>query len=336
MRFDIIRDRLRHSTKLKLKIFNRTAEFNILRKNRYKEISSEYEKLQKYSSILVLSHLNNKSCVFLLKGGLGNQMFGHAFAKAVEKERGLKPIYDLTYYIDYIISSYQLQKYGINVETTNIDYGALLEEDYKCVEDIFGVYSPEFITSSAVYYEGYFQSEKYFKKYRDELIEDFKFKKPFDEEYSVYADRIRNSNSVLLNFRVGGDYKELGWVLDFDYQKKAMEYIVQHVENPKFFVFADDISYVKNNFKSDYELEFVDLGKDNPDKIYFDLELMKLFKHSIISNSTFSWWAAWLNENPNKIVVAPEPWLFNKSDIVPDEWVKLEAKKVPSANPLKV
>jgi len=73
--------------------------------------------------------------------------------------------------------------------------------------------------------------------------------------------------------------------------------------------------------------------KDNPHKAFIDLELMKKCKHAIIPNSTFSWWAAWLNENPEKIVIAPEPWLFKNSNIVPDSWFKVKSTKILSETP---
>ena len=110
-----------------------------------------------------------------------------------------------------------------------------------------------------------------------------------------------------------------------------MQYIASKIKNPKFFVFADDIQYIKDNFKSDYKMTFVDLK--HPYKICLDLELMKKCKHAIIPNSSFSWWAAWLNENPNKIVIAPDPWFFKYNDIIPDDWHKIKAKKMPCKNP---
>ena len=69
------------------------------------------------------------------------------------------------------------------------------------------------------------------------------------------------------------------------------------------------------------------LGKNNPDKIYLDLELMKKCKYDILTNSSFSFWAGWLNVNPNKIVIAPDPWIQENDGVVPSDWVKIRAEK---------
>lgn len=109
--------------------------------------------------------------------------------------------------------------------------------------------------------------------------------------------------------------------------------MAQKIPNPHFFIFADDIEYVKKYFKTDYDVTYVGMDKNNPDRIYLDLELIKNCKHDIVINSTYSWWGAWLNENPDKIVIAPQPWFadresriqYNSSDedVLPEEWIKI-------------
>lgn len=266
-----------------------------------------------------------------MQGRLGNQMFIYAFGKFLHKKFGIKPIYDTSECGYSKGFCFELPKYNLKIKTKNLNYVEILNDKYKSLETNFGFFNP--CIMPALYYEGYYQTEEYFKEFREDLIEDFRFKKPFDEEYKKALNDIESSNSVLLNFRVAEDYKKLGWVLDFSYQQEAMKYIMSKVNNPKFFVFADNIEYVKENFKTDCEITFVDIGKNNPDKIYFDLELMKRCKHAIIPNSTFSWWAAWLNENPQKIIIAPKPWFFKDSEIVPSNWIQQEAKKVYCKNP---
>ena len=91
-----------------------------------------------------------------------------------------------------------------------------------------------------------------------------------------------------------------------------------------FFVFSDDIEWAKKNFPRKYSIIFVS-NPLIPD--YEELMLMSLCKHNITANSTFSWWAAWLNANPNKIVVAPKKWFVDETkyndDLIPENWIKL-------------
>ena len=93
----------------------------------------------------------------------------------------------------------------------------------------------------------------------------------------------------------------------------------------KIFVFTEDTAWAKENINFDEETVFV--TNNTTDKCCFEMELMKNCKHNVIANSSFSWWGAWLNDNPNKIVVAPKPWFKNvtHSDNIPDEWITLNA-----------
>lgn len=326
MLFKFKRNTYKNKIKFEAKFFGKTITFSFKFRKKPEKIIEDMLSLRHYASELALANLKGKCCINM-QGRLGNQMFIHAFGKyLLDQNPNVSLIYQTTY------CNYELDKYGINIDLTNIKYNNLLEEKYKANEKDFGRFEPEISASGALYYWGYFQTEKYFKKHRNELIEEFRFKIPLPKEYQEYLEKIEHSNSVLINFR-GTDYKNLGWCIDFSYYEKAIKYILSTVENPKFFVFSDDIEFVKSNFKTDYELNFVDIGKNNPNKPYFDMELMKKCKHDIIPNSTFSWWAAWLNENSAKVVVAPEPWLFRDSDIVPEDWVKIEASKIPCKNP---
>ncbi|MDB5227627.1 MAG: glycosyl transferase family 11, partial [Bacteroidota bacterium] len=97
-------------------------------------------------------------------------------------------------------------------------------------------------------------------------------------------------------------------------------------EQPYFFIFTDDVTWVKENFKTNFPFEIVD-SNQSPESGYIDMQLMSLCKHNIICNSTFSWWSAWLNKNPEKIVIAPSNWFadsaINSKDIYPSDWIKL-------------
>lgn len=177
------------------------------------------------------------------------------------------------------------------------------------------------------YIFGYFQTEKYFKHLRKELLEDFTLKTPLNEENVKMLTKIKSTNSVSIHVR-RTDYllqhKKIAYDLsDSDYFPKAIAYIGERVKNPHFFIFSDDIAWCKKNLNIKYEHTFVELNDESNG--VFDLELMKNCKHNIIANSTFSWWGGWLNENPDKIVVAPALW-FRKGDnqTVPDDWVRIK------------
>ncbi|MEI6553564.1 MAG: alpha-1,2-fucosyltransferase, partial [bacterium] len=137
------------------------------------------------------------------------------------------------------------------------------------------------------------------------------------------------SNSISIHIR-RGDYISNQEANNFhgscsiDYYTEAINIIKGKVSNPIFFVFSDDIAWVKENLKSDIVATWVsEYNLDNTE----DLLLMSFCKHQIIANSSFSWWGAYLNRNINKIVIAPKKWIANKGyntdEITPSSWIKL-------------
>ena len=109
------------------------------------------------------------------------------------------------------------------------------------------------------------------------------------------------------------------------YYKEAMELIESKVENPVYFLFSDDIPWVKENFTTSFETHYIDFNDASTN--FEDLKLMSSCQHNIMANSSFSWWGAWLNSNPNKTVIAPKLWFndekVNTSDIIPENWIQL-------------
>lgn len=198
--------------------------------------------------------------------------------------------------------------------------------NYVCERQTY-VFNKHLFSHNYFYYEGYFQHEKYFKHLREDILKSFSLSVPLDEKNQTVLNKILETNSVSIHIR-RGDYVHLEHVskthgtCSLDYYKKAVEYITKKVENPHFFIFSDDIDWVIKNFKIEYPFMVVDF---NQEKEYFDLNLMKNCKHNIIANSSFSWWGGWLNENPQKIVIAPKKWTLKKQkcDILPSGWVKL-------------
>lgn len=188
-----------------------------------------------------------------------------------------------------------------------------------------------------VYMTGSFLSEKYFEDIKELIMQEFTFKpEESDEDKKVY-EKINDTESVSIHIRRGEVVEEsqnqatYNFIHD-DYYNACIDYIASNIRNPYFFVFSDDMDWVKTNFKISFPTHYVDHNYDSIDyridsgTDFQDMRLMSQCKHNIITNSTFSWWGAWLNPNPEKIVCAPKEfvriWNFDNKDIVPDEWTK--------------
>lgn len=178
--------------------------------------------------------------------------------------------------------------------------------------------------------QGYFPSYKYFEGIDELVRQDFTFNIEPDEQNREIIEMISSSNSISLHIR-HGDYisnektKDKFGICSIAYYKRAIGFITKSVKNPRFFIFTNSPDFVKNNLKFNHTT--VHITHNSGNKSYEDMRLMSLCKHNIIANSSFSWWGAWLNRNPDKIVVAPAP-AFDKLDIkdddfYPDHWVKL-------------
>lgn len=180
------------------------------------------------------------------------------------------------------------------------------------------------------YLMGNWQTEHYFQSFQETIRADFTFRLPATGLNAAVAEQISSVVAVSLHVR-RGDYVANPSSLAFhglcslDYYRRAINYISNRVANPVFYIFSDDIAWVRENLIIDYPCHYVDHNKG--DESYNDMRLMSLCKHHIIANSSFSWWGAWLNPQADKIVVAPQRWVlsdFDTSDIVPSSWIKIE------------
>ena len=277
-------------------------------------------------------------------GGLGNQMFQYALYR-VCKNNGVKAKLDINsfdrivqhngYEIERVFNlkadlatDYEIEKYQDNnmdilskiIRKIGLRKRYFAETDFK--------YYPEIMNLKKGYLNGYWQSEKYFNSAKDIILNDYKCNfKENDVNLEVLKD-IENTNSVSIHVRMG-DYKssenaDRHFVIrDAKYYERAIERIKKSVDNPKFFIFSNDIQWVKENLPLDNSV-IIDWnqGKDS----YKDMFLMSKCKHNIIANSSFSWWGAWLNENKDKLVIAPDRWFNNiqAPDVICDSWIKVE------------
>lgn len=182
------------------------------------------------------------------------------------------------------------------------------------------------------YADGFFQSELYFNapEFRSAIVSDFQLKPEWiSPAMKDIDDVIRQAEgSVSLHVR-RGDYVSHKTVAKVqgacspEYYAEAISRIASSVPNPHFFIFSDDIEWVKQNIPIGHIATYV----SNPAlKDYEELVLMSHCKHNIIGNSTFSWWGAWLNQNPDKTVIAPKRWTARNTEnpnIIPAGWIRI-------------
>jgi hypothetical protein len=251
----------------------------------------------------------------ILQGGLGNYLFqisaGYAAALNQNKEY-IGSLYGLQTGHNHISTYFNNILRKIKFTETPISNFAYKEIGFNFNK------IPNF--DKDIILTGYFQSEKYFKNYKNEIISLYEIT---EEDDSFLLEKYGNfKNSCSINVR-RGDYLKLSnyhYNQTLDYYKKAVSMLD---ENLKYFIISDDIKWCKDNFIFLNNVIFVEDNKD-----YQDLYLVSKCEHNIITNSTFGWWGAWLNKNPNKKVICPNKWFgsaFHESfdDIYPEGWIRI-------------
>jgi hypothetical protein len=180
-----------------------------------------------------------------------------------------------------------------------------------------------------VYLEGNFQAHQFAQEIEQTIRTEFQLRNPASGKNLSSLNQIRAAeNPISVHVRCG-DYKVRGagpQVLPLSYHLRAMQTLVQKVANPRFFVFSDDIAFARENLPEGYDMVFVDHNDEANGQE--DLRLMSACRHHIIANSTFSWWGAWLNPQPTKLVCAPMNWHnINTSvpypDLIPPDWLRI-------------
>lgn len=250
-------------------------------------------------------------------GGLGNQLFQYAFGKAYATKYGIKVKYDSFSYVRDKKRVYELEAFNIsNTSKVNVVkqliYNILFYLKKRTV-NLFVYEMKEFeyhepkSTDYDKYFVGHWQNEKYFESVKKELSEEFTLKIISPNINDIYKLISDNSQSVAIHVR-RGDYVGLhGYILQqMDYYKRAIEIAKQKLSNPKFYIFSDDIEWCKLYFdKSADNIHFVE-GNSTAE----DFMLMRACHGFIISNSTYSWWPAYLSESELKI--APLRWFVDE------------------------
>jgi hypothetical protein len=292
--------------------------------------------------------------VVRLMGGLGNQMFQYACGRSLAIRHNVNLKLDLTslandhngrtFQLDRFRTSYRVAKQR-SIQRLKWRPRPLVK---RVIWRFFGKHYPLVQAGSWVredlslsperllhaiptpcYLDGYWQSEEYFAEIADLIRNEFKISKPLSLEAQKNKKIIHaEACPVSLHIRRGDylsnirTYKKFG-VLDIDYYQNSIAYLKSHLGSFSLFVFTDDPEWVSDKFR--VSASFTIISNFNPP--HEDLDLISLCRHHIIANSSFSWWGAWLNHNPNKIIIAPSKWFSdpaenaNSQRIIPKNWI---------------
>lgn len=260
-------------------------------------------------------------------GGLGNQMFQYAFYKSLKLNGKAEVKIDISDFETYKLhNGFELSK------VFHIDKGIIAKSnEIEALKDTFPFFkirkkinllkSTHFIEKKVykfdeklllkdnLYFQGYWQSNKYFENIEQELRNDFNFKIDLFDKNKDIVEKIRNTQSCSIHIRRGDyiNHRFFRGICDLEYYQKAIKKIKELYPNTVFFVFSNDVNWCKVNLKKDEEFNYIDWN--NAENSFIDMYLMSQCKNNIIANSTFSWWGAWLNINKNKVIIKPKIWI---------------------------
>ena len=293
--------------------------------------------------------------VVRILGGLGNQMFQYALGRRLALERGEPLLLDTTGFETYTLHDLALDHLSIDVPRATPAQVAHLTKvaprfpenliprswlpralrrgrrtgPHHLLESQGFTYDPRVIEApSPLYLDGYWQSERYFAPIADQIRRDFAVRTPLAGENLRVAEQIDAATAVSLHVR-RGDYaadpvtRERHGLCPVSYYEKALAHVVGQVPDARLFVFSDDPDWAAQNLPVPDDAVLV--RHNDASTNYEDMRLMSRCRHHIIANSSFSWWGAWLNASPEKIVVAPMRWMADEPapDVCPPDWVRL-------------
>jgi hypothetical protein len=286
--------------------------------------------------------------------GLGNSMYVYAAALALAKHKNTELKLDTTYLKSWPtwekyggLWEFELGKLNISAQEASkreirkfvfktgfrpidkivrrykiFDRNVIYFPSHGSLEDFFNI-------PDNSYLRGYLGREKFFKGIKEQIKKEFTLKEEYKAPIYPLLEKVSKDNSVSIHVR-RGDLLTLknATVLDLSYYKNAIDMVNKKVKNARFYVFSDEIKWCKDNLKDmGAELNFIE-DSDCPNTGYHVLEVMRLCKHNILANSALSWWAGYLNPNPQKIVIAPKQFtqfanVDVEDNVIPEGWIKI-------------
>ena len=298
----------------------------------------------------------SKKIIVRIAEGIGNQLFMYAHAYALSKKINYDLYIDNTsgYFQKKNIRSYELDKFNINtslsdkkyrfdnfllnlnrnllkkIDTYKTNKSFLIEsKDRNKITNYYDTAKLNF--SDTLYVEGYYETEKYFKDFANDLKKKFTINEKYLEKNNKYIDLVKNSNSVSISVRQHrfSERRQINYSKSIkftqntaDYINKAVIFFKNKIPNAKFFIWSNDFTGL-NEYFDENEFTFI---KNNTNKSINDFNLFKYAKHFIVGPTSFHWWGAWLNQNRNKICVRPPDNLnpSNNKNFWPESWIKID------------
>lgn len=282
-------------------------------------------------------------------GGLGNQMFQYAFRCNFEKKGEVRD--DISYYekvsdaMPFVLT--EVFPNAKMIEASNKEKEKFLRLNAsksvlrKIYYRIFQLHEKHYYEKNELnfddavllekegYFSGYWQSYKYVELVKEEIVERFRFEEQTETWVKELVKRMKEENSVSIHIRAGDYFSPqnvslFGNICTASYYNYAIELICDKIDNPLFFVFSNDINWCKENIQLN-NVVWMDENILPKHEDWVEMYLMSCCRHNIIANSSFSWWSAWLNKYPNKIIIAPKKWLqtVEKDEVCPKEWIRI-------------
>lgn len=266
-----------------------------------------------------------------LRGGLGNQMFQYAFALIAAEKIKNRLVLDISYYRNHPTRSFMLDefntKYSIKIKNKWAAY--LLRKTLRPIvikeDNVNELYVYD---KRNIFIDGFWESHKYLIGYEEFLRNIFRIVRP-SQQFKMLLKKYEKENTIAVHVRRGDFLRATGFHFNQseDFFSKAVDMIIKekNLGDPDIVIFSDDKEWCKENLKK--LAGFPAVVFDENLSAAEELVLMSHFGHNVISNSTFSWWAAFLNKNQNKIVVAPKKWRKDESknkevikDLIIPDW----------------
>jgi hypothetical protein len=284
-----------------------------------------------------------------LMGGLGNQLFQYALGRSLAARLDTSLAFDRGWFDEARPASHPNRRYeldGLPLTDRLLRFSeqqiAVLEAPRRLIPigwkvrprlQVIREGSPTFDADildspDASLLVGYWQSEKYFADVADELRDSFA-SRPRRPPLEMHAERVRATRTIGIHVR-RGDYvavaetADIHGVLTTEYYDAAVAYIAEYANVEQVVVVSDDPAWARAHLSFPLPTWHASLDLQNTRD---EFDLLSACDHQVIANSSFSWWAAWLNSNPSKIVVAPRTWYrdpsIDTSDLVPASWPRL-------------